>query len=93
MRASITSSPRPVTRAASASRSLVSQIQHYLSDEGESAALADLAVAAVYALKHELRGTDPDADFRRLLGADAAQARLDSLWKTRQPTISSGEKK
>lgn len=52
----------------------MSQIQHYLSDEGEAAALADLTVAAVYALKHELRGTDPDADFRRLLGGDAEEA-------------------
>ena len=57
-----------------ASRSLASQIRHYLADEAEAARLADLAVAAVYALKHELRGTDPQQDFRRLLGADAAEA-------------------
>lgn len=54
-----------------AGRSLVSQLRHYLGDDEETARLAGLLLAAVYALKHELRGTDPQEDLRRLLGGEA----------------------
>ncbi|MFT3816841.1 MAG: bestrophin family protein [Rubrivivax sp.] len=57
-----------------AARTLVSQMLGYLDDRALVSPLADLLLAAVYALKHELRGTDPHDDLRRLLGAEAAQA-------------------
>ena len=52
-------------------RALVSQALCYLPREDEQA-VADETVALVYALKHELRETDPQADLDRLLGAARA---------------------
>ncbi len=57
-----------------ASRTLVSQMLSYLNDRALVSQLADLLLAAVCALKHELRGTDPQDDLQRLLGAEAAQS-------------------
>jgi len=57
-------------------RALMSQIQHYVPDEGGRRELADALVAYVYALKHQLRGTDPGADLVRFLGRERAQAVL-----------------
>ncbi|MFC3713704.1 hypothetical protein ACFOMD_14085 [Sphingoaurantiacus capsulatus] len=69
---------------------------HYLADGGEM--LTDVALYDVgYGVKERfLRGGEVRLRGLSYIGrahADAAQARLDSLWKTRQPTISAGEKK
>ena len=55
-----------------AGRALASQALCYLPRE-EAQAVADEIVAMVYALKHELRQTDPRADLERLLGAERAR--------------------
>jgi len=54
-------------------RALASQVLCYLPEE-EAQAVADEVVAVVYALKHELRQTDPQADMARLLGEERARA-------------------
>jgi putative membrane protein len=54
-------------------RALASQALCYLPQE-EAQAVADEVVAVVYALKHELRQTDPLADLERLLGAERVRA-------------------
>jgi putative membrane protein len=61
-----------------ASRAVVSQILCYVPARDQAWPAADLLVACVYGLKHQLRDTDPDADLRRLLGpapADALRAK------------------
>lgn len=58
-----------------ASRSLTSQILSYI-PENESVDRIQLVrnlIAFVYALKHQLRKTDPSRDLVRLLGRDAAE--------------------
>lgn len=54
-------------------RALSSQALCYLPKE-EAQAVADEVVAVVYALKHELRQSDPTADLERLLGAQRTRA-------------------
>jgi putative membrane protein len=56
-----------------ASRSLMSQTLCYLPDHSMTMSTADRLVACVYALKHELRGTDPKEDMVRLLGPEQAE--------------------
>ncbi|RQQ00425.1 bestrophin family protein [Burkholderia stagnalis] len=54
-----------------ASRTLTSQIKHYLPDnvdEMERNEVIDKLIAFVYALKHQLRQTDPAQDLQRILG-------------------------
>ena len=51
------------------SRILVSQILSYLPQQIR---VADHLVAFAYVLKHQLRGTDPDADLARCLGPEQA---------------------
>ncbi|KWB97385.1 bestrophin family protein [Burkholderia ubonensis] len=61
-----------------ASRTLTSQIRRYLPenvDAAERNQTIDLLIAFVYALKHQLRHTDPADDLTRLLG----RARTDAL--------------
>ncbi|KVD55927.1 hypothetical protein WI85_00030 [Burkholderia ubonensis] len=61
-----------------ASRTLTSQIRRYLSDHVDDALrnqTIDLLIAFVYALKHQLRHTDPADDLTRVLG----RARTDAL--------------
>ncbi len=57
-----------------ASRSLMSQTLCYLPGHSMTVPTANMLVACVYALKHELRGTDPREDLVRLLGAEQADA-------------------
>jgi putative membrane protein len=57
-----------------AARSVMSQTLSYLPDPDTRMQVADLLVACVYALKHELRGTDAKEDMERLLGPERAQA-------------------
>ncbi len=54
-----------------ASRSLMSQTLCHAPERAGT--VADLLVGTVYALKHELRETDPQQDLQRLLGRDAAE--------------------
>ena len=56
-----------------ASRAMMSQALCYLPDQPTRLLVADYLVACVYALKHELRGTDPKDDFVRLIGAEQAE--------------------
>ncbi|KVL10247.1 bestrophin family protein [Burkholderia ubonensis] len=61
-----------------ASRTLTSQIRRYLPDHVDHALhnqTIDLLIAFVYALKHQLRHTDPADDLTRVLG----RARTDAL--------------
>ncbi|KVC70295.1 bestrophin family protein [Burkholderia ubonensis] len=61
-----------------ASRTLTSQIRRYLPDHVDDALrnqTIDLLIAFVYALKHQLRHTDPADDLTRVLG----RARTDAL--------------
>jgi len=59
-----------------ASRALTSQMLCYLPQSlaaAERTQLADTLIAFVYALKHQLRETDPAEDLRRLLGPERAE--------------------
>ncbi|KVW60896.1 bestrophin family protein [Burkholderia ubonensis] len=61
-----------------ASRTLTSQMRRYLPDHVDDALrnqTIDLLIASVYALKHQLRHTDPADDLTRILG----RARTDAL--------------
>ncbi|VVE76982.1 bestrophin family protein [Pandoraea sputorum] len=55
-----------------ATRTLVSQVLCYVPEVGEPMRIADLTVAVIYALKHQLRGTDPYEDLSKLLGPGQA---------------------
>lgn len=63
-----------------AARTLTSQINSYL-PPGRHDALADQLIAFAYALKHQLRYTDPSADLSRLLGEAPARALQASHYK------------
>ena len=59
-----------------AARALTSQLNRYLPDsvdDAERNRLADLLIAFTYALKHQLRHTDPTQDLQRILGAEDSQ--------------------
>lgn len=58
-----------------ASRSLASQILSYIPDNAgvDRVRLVRKLIAFVYALKHELRKTEPTGDLARLLGRDEAE--------------------
>jgi len=57
-----------------ATRQLSSQMLCYLPEREQVLPMSDLLMASVYALKHELRETDPTEDLRRLLGREQAEA-------------------
>ncbi len=60
-----------------ASRALTSQVLCYLPEhvsQADRIRVANTVIAFVYALKHQLRKTDPTADLTRLIGAEQAQA-------------------
>ncbi|AIO30844.1 bestrophin, RFP-TM, chloride channel family protein [Burkholderia cenocepacia] len=67
-----------------AARTLTSQIRRYLPDSVDDAQrnrLADWLIAFAYALKHELRHTDPAPDLQRILGAARADALARKVYK------------
>ncbi|MGE8318807.1 MAG: bestrophin family protein [Comamonas sp.] len=64
-----------------ASRQLSSQMLCYLPQKDQAQELAHQVCAVAYALKHELRGTDPAEDLRRLLGPDEARRLADKVYK------------
>lgn len=57
-----------------AARALMSQTLGYLPGQADASQVADTLIALVYALKHELRGTDAQGDLRRVLGGEHAEA-------------------
>ncbi len=61
-----------------ASRTLTSQLLSYLP---EQAHLADSLIATAYALKHQLRRTDPNPDLVRLLGPESATGLRHKLYR------------
>jgi ion channel-forming bestrophin family protein len=64
-----------------ASRSLTSQMLCYIPERADTPRIAQQIIGFVYALKHELRGTDPSQDFLRLLGRDQAERLRDQCYK------------
>ncbi|KWF30455.1 bestrophin family protein [Burkholderia pseudomultivorans] len=67
-----------------AARTLTSQIRRYLPDSVDDAQrnrLADWLIAFTYALKHELRHTDPAPDLQRILGPARADALARKIYK------------
>ncbi|MEX3916883.1 bestrophin family protein [Paraburkholderia sp. BR10872] len=56
-----------------ASRTLTSQMLCYIPERADTLRIAQLIVGFIYALKHELRGTDPTVDLQRLLGREQAE--------------------
>jgi len=63
-----------------AARTITSQALSYL-PLGAQERLADQLIAFTYALKHQLRGSDPSADLTRLLGVEQAQALQPACYK------------
>lgn len=57
-----------------AARALTSQMLCYVPDSADRLATARTLIASVYALKHQLRKTDPTPDLLRLLGRTRAEA-------------------
>ncbi|OMG70399.1 bestrophin family protein [Burkholderia ubonensis] len=67
-----------------ASRTLTSQMRRYLPEHVDDALrnqTIDLLIAFVYALKHQLRHTDPADDLTRILGRARADALSDKAYK------------
>lgn len=64
-----------------ASRALTSQMLCYLPEQDDTLRIARRVVGFVYALKHELRGTDPTEDFMRLLGREQTALLRDQCYK------------
>lgn len=56
-----------------AARALTSQVQCYTPQETDKKRMTDLMIAFVYALKHQLRQSDPTADLAPLLGERASR--------------------
>ncbi len=54
-------------------RALTSQMLCYVPERADKVQIAQTLIALVYALKHQLRGTDPTQDLARLLGRDQAE--------------------
>lgn len=61
-----------------AARTLTSQLLSYLPAQSH---LADSIIASAYALKHQLRRTDPNPDLVRLLGAERAAGLHHKLYR------------
>lgn len=55
-------------------RAIMSQTLCHLPEQTDKRHVANMLIAFVYALKHQLRGTSAQADLHRLLGDDAARA-------------------
>ncbi|WP_321951118.1 bestrophin family protein [Paraburkholderia bannensis] len=64
-----------------ASRTLTSQMLCYVPERVDTLLIAQRLIAFIYALKHELRGTDPMPDLTRLLGSEQAARLADQCYK------------
>ncbi|MFM0171667.1 bestrophin family protein [Paraburkholderia sediminicola] len=62
-------------------RALTSQMLCYVPRGADSQKIAHTLIACVYALKHQLRGTDPAADLVHFLGRSRAEALQHSCYK------------
>ncbi len=62
-------------------RALTSQMLCYVPRNAEKLHLAHTMIACVYALKHQLRGTDPTADLLRFLGRTRTEALQHTCYK------------
>ncbi|WP_322011108.1 bestrophin family protein [Paraburkholderia sp. J12] len=64
-----------------ASRSLTSELLCYVPERADTLRIAQRLIGFVYALKHELRGSDPTGDFERLLGHEETELLRDHCYK------------
>lgn len=64
-----------------AARALTSQMLCYVPERTDTLRIAQQLIGFVYALKHELRGTDPTEDLLRLLGSEQAERLSDQVYK------------
>lgn len=64
-----------------ASRTLTSQMLCYVPERADTLRIAQQLIGFVYALKHELRATDPNSDFLRLLGREQTELLRDQFYK------------
>ncbi|WP_176081071.1 bestrophin family protein [Paraburkholderia tropica] len=64
-----------------ASRTLTSQMLCYVPERADAQRIAQQLIAFIYALKHELRGSDPSQDLLRLLGRERADALSGQCYK------------
>jgi len=64
-----------------AARALTSQMLCYVPERPDTLRIAQQLIGFVYALKHELRGTDPAQDFERLLGSAQTERLRDQAYK------------
>lgn len=64
-----------------ASRTLTSQMLCYVPERADTLRIAQQIIGFVYALKHELRGTDATVDFQRLLGREQAKILSGQVYK------------
>ncbi|CAG4904566.1 bestrophin family protein [Paraburkholderia gardini] len=64
-----------------AARALTSQMLCYVPDSADRLATARILIASVYALKHQLRRTDPTPDLLRLLGRTRTEALQHTCYK------------
>jgi putative membrane protein len=64
-----------------AARQLTSQMLGYLEDREQVLQMANLLFASVYALKHELRKTDPSKDLRRFLDLEQLEKFASKVYK------------
>ncbi|WP_321910182.1 MULTISPECIES: bestrophin family protein [unclassified Paraburkholderia] len=64
-----------------ASRTLTSQMLCYIPERADTLRIAQQIVAFVYAIKHELRGTDPTTDLQRLLGREQAETVCSQIYR------------
>lgn len=64
-----------------ASRTLTSQMLCYVPERADTLRIAQQLIGFVYALKHELRATDPNPDFLRLLGREQTELLRDQFYK------------
>ncbi|CAN7666597.1 hypothetical protein LJR034_005324 [Caballeronia sp. LjRoot34] len=62
-------------------RALTSQMLCYVPERADKLHIAQTLIALVYALKHELRGTDPAQDLVRLLSRDQVELLLNKSYK------------
>ena len=64
-----------------ASRALTSQMLCYIPERADALRIARKIIGSIYALKHELRGTDPSQDLQRLLDSEQAGLLHDKHYK------------
>ena len=64
-----------------AARALTSQMLCYVPERTDTLRIAQQLIGFVYALKHELRGTDSTPDLLRLLGSEQTERLSDQVYK------------